>query len=158
MIDVDFPYPCIKFDLPWSSLKLSIIFTCEIVWYHIMFFIKYIMVFCTGEHNLYSFKNIVLAKNNKIWLSYFLNVFFFYFSYEPTFSPALISVDWFKVVVNKGSWTEKGGLQRDKHFGKIRSWLKMLTDSFILLVTFAPTTLGAMISSGDAFSPLLLHL
>ena len=79
-------------------------------------------------------------------------------SNKSTLSPALISVDSFKVVLNSGSRTENGALQRDKHFGKVWFSLKTATEILILLVTFPPTMRGATISFGSAFCPLLLHL
>ena len=79
-------------------------------------------------------------------------------SNKSTLSPALISVDSFKVVLNSGSRTENGALQRDKHFGKVWFSLKTATEILMLLVTFPPTMRGATISFGSAFCPLLLHL
>ena len=45
---------------------------------------------------------------------------FYEFFQANTLSPALISADSFMVVVNNGSCTENGALQRDKHFGNVR--------------------------------------
>ena len=53
-----------------------------------------------------------------------------------TLSPALISVDSFSVVVNKGSCTENGALQRDKHLGNVLLTLNAITDSLTVVVTF----------------------
>ena len=60
------------------------------------------------------------------------------------------------VVVNNGSCTENGALQRDKHFGNVLFSLKSATARLTAKLTFP--IIGASISSGFAFSPLLLHL
>ena len=81
---------------------------------------------------------------------------FYEFFQANTLSPALISADSFMVVVNNGSCTENGALQRDKHFGNVLFSLKSATARLTAKLTFP--IIGASTSSGFAFSPLLLHL